>query len=111
MICLSRSNWFFVIYSKKIYRWANTPESRIENTSNAIAQGIIPPTTKRMLEQAENDRAQLLHRRNELQSIGVYPVTVEQVIFWLEKFRDFDIANSHTEAKSAAEVQFKIQTP
>ncbi len=69
-------------------------ESRIENISNAIAQGIITPTTKRMLEQAENDRAQLLHRRNELQSIGVYPVTAQQVIFWLEKFRDFDIDNS-----------------
>ncbi len=69
-------------------------ENRIENISNAIAQGIITPTTKRMLEQAENDRAQLLHRKNELQSIGVYPVTAQQVIFWLERFRDFDIDNS-----------------
>lgn len=66
-------------------------EKRIENIASAIAQGIITPTTKHMLEQAENERAQLLHRKSELQSIGVYPITKEQVIFWLESFRNLDI--------------------
>lgn len=77
-------------------------EKRIENIATAIAQGIITPTTKHMLEQAENDRAQLMHRKAELQAIGLYPVSKEQVTFWLESFRNLDI-NSPDDRRTIAD--------
>jgi hypothetical protein len=66
-------------------------EKQIDNMVAAIAQGIITPSTKRKLNDLENEKEDLeikLLQEEMSQKI----LTREQILFWLHKFRDTDIA-------------------
>jgi DNA invertase Pin-like site-specific DNA recombinase len=66
-------------------------EKQIDNMVAAIAQGIITPSTKRKLNDLENEKGDLeikLLQEEMSQKI----LTREQILFWLHKFRDMDTA-------------------
>lgn len=66
-------------------------QRRINNISEAIAQGIITETTKEMLQTAEADRAALRHQNEVAKAQAQLVVRAEQVACWLDGFRRGDV--------------------
>lgn len=68
-------------------------ETTLQNVANAIAQGIITPTTKELLARAEAEHESIKAQLEESRRARGVPVTKEQVIFWLEQFQNMDITD------------------
>ena len=67
-----------------------TVKKGLRNMLAAIEQGIITPTTKERMEALEAQKEEL-EETIAYESIAKPVMTKEQIIFWLEKFRDGDI--------------------
>lgn len=67
-------------------------EKSIENVLNAIEQGIITPSTKQRLEELEQ-RKQNLQIEIAKENIKKPVLTKEQILFWLQRFRNIDTDN------------------
>lgn len=68
-------------------------EEIITNICNAIAQGVLTPSTKKMLEEAEEKKERLILELEQEKVIQKNIVTKEQVLFWLSQFQGGDINN------------------
>lgn len=67
-------------------------EKAIQNMLNAIQQGIFTTSTKERLEELENEKSNLEIRILQNQ-IKEPTFTKEQIIFWLHRFREYNITN------------------
>ncbi|HWP52137.1 MAG TPA: hypothetical protein VN626_10620 [Clostridia bacterium] len=68
-------------------------EKGIENVLNAIQQGIFTASTKKRLDDLEEAKSKL--EVCILQEEIKKPLlTKEQVLFWLHRFREFDVSNT-----------------
>ena len=65
-------------------------EEIIINICNAIAQGVLTPSTKKMLEEAEEKKEHLSLELEQEKVIQKNVITKEQVLFWLSQFQNGD---------------------
>ena len=84
--------FFFVPWWFDCGNLAETEKS-IENVLNAIEQGIITPSTKQRLEELEQ-RKQNLQIEIAKENIKKPVLTKEQILFWLQRFRNIDTDNT-----------------
>ena len=63
---------------------------KLKNISKAIAQGIITPTTKDMLLEAEADKVAIECSIEKEKIINKTVITKEQIAFWISQFKDGD---------------------
>jgi len=66
-------------------------EKQIENMVAAIAQGIITKSTKQKLDELEREKEDLEIKLLQ-EEMSVKILTREQILFWLQKFRNTDVS-------------------